>query len=105
MSPSIDSLIILEAARWLTQTFDLFSERAVFPCTPELTTLLTCFATSGDLHHTGECSIAAKSLHQCMASGSGKAAGAKTSSRGHVSLSLFFMHLASLRVCVARRQC
>ncbi|KAJ9102666.1 hypothetical protein QFC19_004775 [Naganishia cerealis] len=33
----------------------------------ELSTLLACFATSGDLRTTAECSKAAKDLHACMA--------------------------------------
>lgn len=42
------------------------SEQIVVPCTPELTSLLACFATSGDLQHKAECSTAAKNLHKCM---------------------------------------
>ncbi|KAG7562507.1 hypothetical protein FFLO_02086 [Filobasidium floriforme] len=41
-------------------------EQIVVPCTPELTSLLACFATSGDLQHKAECSAAAKNLHKCM---------------------------------------
>ena len=43
-----------------------FIEQIVVPCTPELTSLLACFATSGDLQHKAECSAAAKNLHKCM---------------------------------------
>ncbi|WVQ82819.1 hypothetical protein IAT38_004951 [Cryptococcus sp. DSM 104549] len=36
------------------------------PCAPELTALLACFASTGDLRHTAACAEAAKGLHTCM---------------------------------------
>ncbi|KAJ9097161.1 hypothetical protein QFC21_004830 [Naganishia friedmannii] len=43
-------------------------DNVIPPCATELSTLLACFATSGDLRTTAECSKAAKDLHMCMAS-------------------------------------
>jgi hypothetical protein len=45
----------------------LFPDNVIPPCATELSTLLACFATSGDLRTTAECSKAAKDLHMCMA--------------------------------------
>ncbi|OWZ68068.1 hypothetical protein AYX14_05534 [Cryptococcus neoformans] len=42
------------------------------PCAPELTSLLSCFATTGDLRHATSCADSAKALHTCMAQGKGK---------------------------------
>ncbi|KAK1920547.1 hypothetical protein DB88DRAFT_542736 [Papiliotrema laurentii] len=39
----------------------------VVTCAPELSTLLACFASSGDLKGSEACAQAAKGLHHCMA--------------------------------------
>ncbi|WWC90244.1 uncharacterized protein L201_005177 [Kwoniella dendrophila CBS 6074] len=41
-------------------------DQIVVPCAPELTSLLACFATTGDLRHTQQCSESAKALQMCM---------------------------------------
>lgn len=43
------------------------ADNVIPPCATELSSLLACFATSGDLRTTAECSKAAKDLHACMA--------------------------------------
>jgi len=55
------------------------------PCLPALTTLLACFATTGDMRANEACANAAKSLHTCMA-GSKGAVKASKSSVSHVHL-------------------
>ncbi|WVR03105.1 hypothetical protein IAU60_000095 [Kwoniella sp. DSM 27419] len=42
-------------------------DQIVVPCAPELTALLACFATTGDLRHTTTCAENAKALQACMA--------------------------------------
>ncbi|WWC67365.1 uncharacterized protein I206_101273 [Kwoniella pini CBS 10737] len=41
-------------------------DQIVVPCAPELSTLLACFATTGDLRHTTTCAESAKALQACM---------------------------------------
>jgi hypothetical protein len=49
------------------------------PCLPALSTLLACFATSGDLRANEACATAAKSLHTCMAGSKGAVKASKSS--------------------------
>ena len=42
------------------------AEQITATCTPELTALLSCFATSADLRATDACAAAATNLHKCM---------------------------------------
>lgn len=37
-------------------------------CAPQLTAMLNCFMTSGDIMASGQCSAAAQELFQCMRS-------------------------------------
>ncbi|OCF72378.1 hypothetical protein I204_06757 [Kwoniella mangroviensis CBS 8886] len=41
-------------------------DQIIVSCAPELTTLLACFATTGDLRHTAACADSAKALQNCM---------------------------------------
>ncbi|WVN87601.1 uncharacterized protein L203_102784 [Cryptococcus depauperatus CBS 7841] len=49
------------------------------PCAPELTALLSCFATTGDLRHTAACANSATELHRCMAASKGPGGKSKSS--------------------------
>ncbi|KAL7418991.1 hypothetical protein Q5752_006675 [Cryptotrichosporon argae] len=57
------------------------------PCAAELSTLLACFATTGDLRAAGEgaagCAAAAKGLQLCMQKGA-KGAGRRSGSINHL---------------------
>ncbi|WOO84544.1 uncharacterized protein LOC62_06G008060 [Vanrija pseudolonga] len=58
-------------------------QAAQTPCAAQLTTLLACFATTGDLRAgvegTQGCAAAAKNLHLCMAQPYKKGSGATPS--------------------------
>nr|XP_019048132.1 hypothetical protein I302_01897 [Kwoniella bestiolae CBS 10118]OCF27062.1 hypothetical protein I302_01897 [Kwoniella bestiolae CBS 10118] len=41
-------------------------DQIIVPCATELTSLLACFATTGDLRHTTACADSAKALQNCM---------------------------------------
>lgn len=68
------SLFFWLSIPWLLiwSLFQKSTEALNVPCAPELTSLLSCFATTGDLRHTTSCADSAKALHTCMAQGKGK---------------------------------
>ncbi|WRT63164.1 uncharacterized protein IL334_000067 [Kwoniella shivajii] len=43
-------------------------DQIIVPCSVELSSLLACFATTGDLRHTTTCAESAKALQTCMSS-------------------------------------
>ena len=49
------------------------------PCLPLLSSLLACFATTGDMRANEACSNAAKALHTCMAGSKGNVKASKSS--------------------------
>lgn len=49
------------------------------PCLPALTSLLSCFATTGDLRANEQCANAARSLHTCMKGSKGGSQASKSS--------------------------
>jgi hypothetical protein len=55
------------------------SETVPPPCLPLLSSLLACFATTGDMRANEACSNAAKALHTCMAGSKGNVKASKSS--------------------------
>lgn len=62
------------------------------PCLPLLSSLLACFATTGDMRANEACSNAAKALHTCMAGSKGGVKASK-SSVSYLSLNEIFRYL------------